>query len=95
MKKLTKFTRYMKFTKLIVFCFLILLGIGYTDQLLHYMGFNLAELEGLALLILSVVLILYIKMAVTYYAKYEVFYDRIQTKICNFIADYVFNIHNR
>jgi len=88
------FNLYMKFTKRAVFGFFLVLGLGYTDRAFFHMGFNLAELETVGLLILSTVVFMYVKIAVSFYAKYDALYDLIQNKVCDFIADYVLNIHN-
>jgi len=84
----------MKFVKRAVFGFLLVVGLGYSDRALFSFGLDLAQIETAGIVILTTVVFFYVKIAISYYAKYDALYDYVQTKACDFVADYILNIRN-
>lgn len=88
------YQRYMAFTKRAVFLFLLVCVFGYSLQGLDSLGIQMASWPLVLQWVALVAMIASIHHLYNrYYQVFSQLYDKILNKVCDWILDYVFNIH--
>ena len=90
------FQRYMVFAKHVVFFFLIVSGLSYSLQGMDALDIHLAswpvEIQwGIVVGMLAMTQYLYVHC----FKVFSQWYDKVQSKVVEWILDYVFNIHRQ
>jgi len=89
------YQRYMNFMKRAVFLFLLVSIFGYSLQGLDSLGIQLASWPLLFQWMILVAMIASThRLYNRYYPAFSQLYDKIQNKVCDWVLDYVFNIHH-